>query len=39
MSTQLITAVAAQLNYKICDFDANLARRIEVLERSIQYPK
>jgi hypothetical protein len=39
MSTQPITAVGAQLNYKICDFDVNLARQIEVLERSIQYPK
>jgi len=39
MSTQPITVAAAHPNYKICDFDANLARRIEVLERSIQYPK
>ena len=33
MKNEPLTVVAAQLNYKICDFDGNLARHLEVLER------
>ena len=33
MESEPLTVVAAQLNYKICDFDGNLAKQLEVLEQ------